>query len=325
MSDIRINSLPSEPNPSATDNLAIDGATTRRATAQAVVNAGAPVASQAEAQAGTDAVKRMTPLTTKQSIASEVGVSIASAAQGNLASSALPRNEYAIFDTESLFVSSSIPSSVNEVRVNGYYAAGDGGGHSKKRIATPSPVQPWTKQSADGAWWQIAEINLITPLHFGAVPISGTDCSTPFASMVSYSAAFGVSMRLPGGGRVYEKDGRTLVHNNFELEVSKGATLKRTGSDGYIFINGDGTRGGGYTGCKNVKIIVDGIIDCGRSGTSVTTAFWVGAHQDGLHVCGDGEITNSYGSHVMEINSTRRALIENIKITDRLYPASGNY
>lgn len=127
MSDIRINSLPSEPNPSATDNLAIDGATTRRATAQAVVDAGAPVASQAEAQAGTDAVKRMTPLTTKQSIASEVGVSIASKAQGDLASTALqpgeaatpaqgvkadaalPRNEYAFFDTEALFEAATIP------------------------------------------------------------------------------------------------------------------------------------------------------------------------------------------------------------------------
>lgn len=84
MSDIRINSLPSEPNPSATDNLAIDGATTRRATAQAIVNAGAPVASQAEAQVGTDAVKRMTPLTTKQSIASEVGVTIAGPLGPNL-------------------------------------------------------------------------------------------------------------------------------------------------------------------------------------------------------------------------------------------------
>ncbi|QHJ81408.1 MAG: hypothetical protein [Bacteriophage sp.] len=89
MADIRINDLPETLTPSASDNVAIDGATTRRTTAKKLVDAGAPVASQAEAEAGTDAEKRMTPLTTKQSIASEVGVTLASAEQGALAGSAV--------------------------------------------------------------------------------------------------------------------------------------------------------------------------------------------------------------------------------------------
>lgn len=76
MADIRINDLPSEPNPAASEVVAIDGASTRKSTIQSIVNAGSPIASQAEAEAGTDAVNRMTPLTTKQSIASEVGVSV---------------------------------------------------------------------------------------------------------------------------------------------------------------------------------------------------------------------------------------------------------
>lgn len=89
MADIRINQLPEEIAPVATENVPIDGASTRRTTIQAFVNAGAPIASQAEAEAGVNAIKRMTPLTTKQSIASEIGVSIASAAQGALADTAL--------------------------------------------------------------------------------------------------------------------------------------------------------------------------------------------------------------------------------------------
>lgn len=218
----------------------------------------------------------------------------------------------------------TIPTGINAIRVNGYYAVGDGGGGFYVKT-DGEPSHPGKFQTSDGAWWQLIEKDSITPLHFGAVAAAGTDSSAAFAAMVKYSELFGVGMKLPGGGRVYEKSGRTLVHNNFHLEICKGATLKRTGSDGYIFINGDGTRGGGYSGCKNVTIVVNGVVDCGRVGTTITTAFWVGAHQDGLHVKGTGEITNSYGSHVMEINSTRRALVENIGITNRLFPASGNY
>lgn len=190
MADIRINQLPAATGgsaPVATDNLAIDGASTRRATIQQVVDTGAPIATQSEAIAGTNGTKRMTPLTTKQSIAAEVGVTLASAAQGGLADSALqpgeaatpsqgakadaalPRNEYAFFDTEALFQASIIPSSVNEVRTNGYYAAGDGGGHAKKRISTPSPVQAWQKQSADGTWWEISRGQETTFEMFGIV------------------------------------------------------------------------------------------------------------------------------------------------------------
>lgn len=68
MADIRINDLPNEATPNPSEFLAIDGASTRKATIQLVVNAGAPVASQAYAEAGVDNNSRMTALSTKQSI-----------------------------------------------------------------------------------------------------------------------------------------------------------------------------------------------------------------------------------------------------------------
>lgn len=98
MADIRINQLPAATGPTAptsTDNIAIDGTSTRRATIQQVVDTGAPISTRTEAQAGTNATKRMTPLTTKQSIAAEVGVTLASAAQGALADSAVQPGEAA--------------------------------------------------------------------------------------------------------------------------------------------------------------------------------------------------------------------------------------
>jgi hypothetical protein len=83
MADIRINQLPAETNPVASENVAIDGASTRRTTIQELVDAGAPVASQAEAEAGIDASKRMTPLTTKQAIAANVGTTVGTIAAGD--------------------------------------------------------------------------------------------------------------------------------------------------------------------------------------------------------------------------------------------------
>jgi hypothetical protein len=103
----RINALPVEASPVASEVVPIDGATTRQTTIQKLVDAGAPVASQAEAEAGVNPTKRMTPLTTAQAIEAlaasvaqgdkadtalqptDIGVSIASSAQGALADSAL--------------------------------------------------------------------------------------------------------------------------------------------------------------------------------------------------------------------------------------------
>lgn len=68
MADIRINDLPLESSPSASEFLAIDGASTRKSDIQTVVNVAAPVASQAQAEGGVENNARMTPLTTKQAI-----------------------------------------------------------------------------------------------------------------------------------------------------------------------------------------------------------------------------------------------------------------
>lgn len=90
---IRINALPAENSPVPSEVLPLDGATTRKVTIQKIVDTGAPVASQAEAEAGVNNVKRMTPLTTAQALSAQIGVTIASQAAGELATSALQPTE----------------------------------------------------------------------------------------------------------------------------------------------------------------------------------------------------------------------------------------
>lgn len=79
MADIRINQLPAENSPVASEVVAIDGATTRKTTLEKLVAAGRPLASQAEAEAGVQSTKAMTPLTTAQAIAAAAGDSFTKA------------------------------------------------------------------------------------------------------------------------------------------------------------------------------------------------------------------------------------------------------
>jgi hypothetical protein len=71
MADIRISALPNEPSPNGGDFVAIDLASTRKTTVTLLTEAGRPTASQAEAEAGTDPTKAMTPLTVAQAITAQ--------------------------------------------------------------------------------------------------------------------------------------------------------------------------------------------------------------------------------------------------------------
>ncbi|WP_457663702.1 hypothetical protein [Sinorhizobium medicae] len=89
MADIRIRELPTASPAVPTDFVALDNGTTRKVTISDLVNVGRPLASQAEAEAGTEAAKAMTPLTTAQAIVAQGSSLFASAAEGLLASTAL--------------------------------------------------------------------------------------------------------------------------------------------------------------------------------------------------------------------------------------------
>lgn len=92
MANIPIREIPGGvvASPQPTDRIAIDnGSAMQQTTIENAVNYAVPVASEADAEAGIDNSKRMSSLRVKQSIASEVGTSIASASQGDLADSAV--------------------------------------------------------------------------------------------------------------------------------------------------------------------------------------------------------------------------------------------
>lgn len=104
MSNIPIRDMTQTGTPSGSSLLVFDDGTMRKGTFASAADAVRPVASQGESQAGIDNAKTMTPLRVKDSIGSEIGVSIASKAQGDLANSALQPSDIGVavqaYDTD---------------------------------------------------------------------------------------------------------------------------------------------------------------------------------------------------------------------------------
>lgn len=99
MVDIRPKDLPGASLPLGASNKLIvdqDVGGVNNVTPFDLVESVAPVATQSEAQTGTDNIKRMTALRVKQSIASQIGVTLASYAQGQLAENAVPKTRSVI-------------------------------------------------------------------------------------------------------------------------------------------------------------------------------------------------------------------------------------
>lgn len=89
----------------------------------------------------------------------------------NAASDAVSQGNVPIYATVVGMSSLEVPAGINAIRVNGYYAAGDGGGALYKRVET-EPSHPGKIQSADGSWWELAAGQAIHVEMFGAIPLS---------------------------------------------------------------------------------------------------------------------------------------------------------
>ena len=194
---IRINALPEATNPAASSFLAVDGATTEKATLQKVVDAGAPVASQAEAEAGADNAKRMTALRTKQYVDAQIGNTIASAASGALANTAVQPGD--LGDSATLDVGTTA----------GTVAAGD-----DERIVNAETV--------------IGRDLSVSALAYIQGGDTGIEQAINRAIDFVFARASGLGGRviLPNNGAEYEQNGPIVLKSNVKLEGVGKPTLK---------------------------------------------------------------------------------------------------
>lgn len=76
------------------------------------------------------------------------------------------------YSTRADAIAAIIPASIDYIRLGGYTTAGDRGGALYKRVGS-NPSHEAKFQSADGAYWEIAETT-ITPYMLGALPNGST-------------------------------------------------------------------------------------------------------------------------------------------------------
>lgn len=111
-----------------------------------------------------------------------------------LASDAVSQGNVPIYATVVGMSALEIPVGINAVRVNGYSAAGDGGGALYKR-AVSEPVHAGKFQSADGAWWEITS-EWLKPEQFGGFGADAAADTTAWEALVSVVNARGVGAKI---------------------------------------------------------------------------------------------------------------------------------
>ncbi|MFI3905596.1 hypothetical protein [Ochrobactrum sp. S1502_03] len=109
------------------------------------------------------------------------------------------------FPTRADLQGSSVRDDILFVRTAGYYAVGDGGGALYKRSVS-EPAHAGKVQSADGAWWELAEAAPLITM-FGAIADGVTNVSSKIQDALDYvkivGGEHGGSMGIPNNGRQY--------------------------------------------------------------------------------------------------------------------------
>lgn len=161
--------------------------------------------------------------------AAEAGAEAARDIAAGYASDAVSQGNVPIYATVAGMSELSVPAGISALRVNGYAAAGDGGRALYKRVDS-EPTHAGKFQSADGAWWEIAE-EVITPLMLGAI---GDGVALDGANVVA-AAEIGRDLQLPDRS-VFNMDGYTVTPVPGQRIIGPGKMVKTatTGNGSFL-------------------------------------------------------------------------------------------
>lgn len=248
--------LPDRSTPNPSEKIPVDnGSTVGGASVESIVLAGRPTASQAEAESGIDAVKAMTPLTTKQAVTVRIGVDIASKAQGDKADTAVQPGDLALVattgDYDDLLNKPTISDETaaesrawaianlhpvtapSYIRTAGYASPGDlGGALYRFVVAEPSHAGKFSITLDDGvssAWYEISSVTL-QPEMFGSIGINASGDTAAWVALASVANSR-TSADINAQGR-YLISGSSIVFdgtlNNLTLRLSNAEFFQQS-------------------------------------------------------------------------------------------------
>jgi hypothetical protein len=103
------------------------------------------------------------------------------------------------YATRAAAIAATVPAAVQTIRVDGYAAAGDGGGAVYKRVGS-NPAAPGASfQSVGGVWWLMAPTGPTSVRAFGAVVDGTTDDTAAIQNALNFLSPLGVTTVLGQG------------------------------------------------------------------------------------------------------------------------------
>ncbi|WP_234839681.1 glycosyl hydrolase family 28-related protein [Sinorhizobium meliloti] len=117
-----------------------------------------------------------------------------------------------------------IPAVSLAVMTYGYAVAGDGGQALYRRISAPGVVKPWHRQSADGAWWQIAQAT-INPYMLGTAGDGVADDYPEFQNFLDALPALSARGHVPKGTFRFASGSPKVSSNTTLTGDGKGVSI----------------------------------------------------------------------------------------------------
>ncbi|WP_313031686.1 right-handed parallel beta-helix repeat-containing protein [Brucella sp.] len=121
----------------------------------------------------------------------------------NAASDAVAQGNVPIYSTRNAVETLEIPAGINAIRTNGFATVGDGGASLYKRVAS-EPTHAGKFQSADGAWWEIADI-VLNLKQFGAIGDGVTPTANQMQDAIDAHRILKRKLMIPDGTFIAEK------------------------------------------------------------------------------------------------------------------------
>lgn len=254
------------------------------------------LASQSQAEVGTNNTTLMTPLRSLQSDAANAW------------------NTPPTLPTRTALAAATIHPNVQYVLCAAATANGDGHPEIFGRIATPSPVKSYHVQSADGSWW--VPTGRVMNLKAWGCKIDGTtDDTTALKDAIAYQISTQRVLFHPGGvlkitSKVQPGDGWTMFGTGIT-----GSTIRAAGMTTPLFQGANGALGRNYNwvlrdfAIDNTNRNAAGAI--GLDLRNVTDArvdnVWITNVETGLQVYGDATVGGAF------YNEFSKVLISTVK------------
>ncbi len=142
------------------------------------------------------------------------------------ASDAVSQGNVPIYGTVSGLSALTIPLGINAIRLNGYSAAGDGGGWPLAiEVVNTGPLQAWQRQSNGGSRrWQLVS-DTVRPEQFGAVGDNVANDRPAAVSARAWLIISGGALHLAGGKTYYLGDTVTDL-SGIRIVAEPGSRLR---------------------------------------------------------------------------------------------------